>query len=228
MLILFILFVIASIYGIIQNIYMSTIYTRVPEESELNKLSNLLYFGDLETKEVNKEAQEIYYINSWLHFCAILIIILFLQIIRFHQRMISAKRIYHPGNYAVMIKNLPKDDFDKKEFIFYISNLWKESETEDLDIIEIECAYEISKYLELIKMKEKLRIKSKKSDYIFKKTGSYPTDFNMEEAEKLKTLYNDKLANYELEIIKMINSKRMCGIIFLIFNTVKRNFKSET
>jgi len=162
---------------------------------------------------------ESYYIKSWLNFFTILIIFGFLQIFRRHQRLTDReidRGLISPSDYAIMITKLPKGEYDETTLRNLVTELWEKvnPSSQKLEIVQIIIAYNISEYIEVVKKKERLRVKKTKAEGYFKIKGNYPGNLDMEEINReISELQNEK-NKLETELNKGAH-ENSCGVAFV-------------
>ena len=162
-----------------------------------------------------------YYIKSWLNFFTILIIFGFLQIFRRHQRLTDReidRGLTSASDYSIMITKLPIGEYDEATLLEFVTQLWatENPKAKPIRIVRIIIAYNISKYMEVIKKIERLKSKKNQAEGFLNLKGKYPSGFNLEAINNEMNILLDDKAKLENEINKgsIANS---CGVAFVTF-----------
>lgn len=169
--------------------------------------------------------EESFYIKSWLNFASIIIILIFLQYFRRHQRLTDReidRGLTSASDYTIMLTKLPIGAYTEPDIKGWIRDLWKSRgfSGEELEIKRVILALDIRNYVEIVKKKEKIQLKIAKIDFLGKidwEAEKRKLNIELENIRKEKGIFEKEFGK-EME-------RNTCGVAFvtLAFQERKKN-----
>lgn len=217
---LFLIFLIEGIYGIVIN--SKGDYCLNESFSSERCVNNSISVSSLANRIDDEES---FYIKSWLNFASIIIILIFLQYFRRHQRLTDReidRGLTSASDYTIMLTKLPAGAYTESDIKAWIWDLWKSGgfSIETLEIKRVILALDIRNYVEIVKKKEKIQLKIAKIDFLGKINEEEKQKLNIE----LERMRKEK-GIFEKELSKEIE-RNTCGVAFvtLAFQERKEKF----
>lgn len=211
---LVVVFLIEGIYGLVVNSQgTSCIAVSFSNEECIKNTVSMTSIANKQNDPVS------YYIKSWLNFVTILIIFIFLQYFRRHQRLTDReidRGLTSASDYTIMITKLPIGEYDESIIKYLLTNIWEQENSSEIKIVKTILAYNVSEYVAVLKKKEALNLKKIKAEAYFRRKGRYPNQINpIKIEEELIDLQRRRIL-LEKDLSKGIR-ENACGIAFVSF-----------
>lgn len=163
-----------------------------------------------------------YYIQTWVNFAAIVIIMISLHYFRKMQKLTENecdRGLISPSDYAIRIKNLPKGEYTKED----IKNLIIGKFGTQVNIEKIVLSYNIFDFMRLCTESTNLEKKIRKGKEYESLKGKWPEGSTLQELESEKNIIDE---NIEVFVKKTENDahellKETSGDVFVIFSEQK-------
>lgn len=222
--ILLITFFVEGLYGLVVN--SGGNYCIKASFSTERCINNAISLTSLANK-INDE--DSYYIKSWLNFGTIIIILIFLQFFRRHQRLTDReidRGLTSASDYTLIITKLPPGKYTEDNIRNLVLKLWEEDSLtqEKIEIKNVILALDIREYVIVLKKTEEMKLKAAKAKYFYEQNGKYPKKINihsinsqLEELQIKKKKIEDELKKGYFE--------NTCGVVFVMLSSQEGNFQ---
>jgi len=212
------MFLAQGLYALISN-YKANNCPQYPQIVQCSQEINLLSISN------KLDSPDLYYIQTWVNFGAILLIMASLHKFRRVQKLTERecdRGLVSPSDYTIMISKLPPGKYNEKDIERLIMEKIMPSGDDDKDslivIKKIVMGYNISKFVADCRELTAVESKIRKAKEYEKKHNKLPEKVNLVDLQQQCTVLKQAIDEYRNQINDDTNiSDKTCGDVFVTF-----------